>query len=266
VERTTRIFNFGQGDLLTVGPIFALVLLAKEGFPVWLALTVGVLATVAVGLLVERLAIRPYIDQQGSYLWLIATLGASAMLEAGFAQPFQSQPMIFSPGLSQRPINWLEPLSVSPQQGLLVIASAAVCVGLAFLYKKTSLGLKLIAAGEDPDGASAIGISIGRMSQVAMVFAALTAAVAGLILAPLSLVSPQFGFSFTFIAFVAASIGGLGSVMGGYIGGLAVGILLQAVTVVFTAGWSDTAVFAALLAVYLIRPAGLFGRTPVRSV
>jgi branched-chain amino acid transport system permease protein len=266
VERTTRIFNFGHGDLLTVGPIVALVLLVRTGVPTWAALVVGVLGTFVVALFVERLAIRPYINRQDSYLWLISTLGASAVLEAGFGQPFQSQSVVFSPGLSQRPMTWLLPFSVSPQQGLLILVSAVICLALMIFYKKTTIGLMLVAVGEDPDGAGAIGISAGRMSQVAMLFAAMTAAAAGLILAPLSLVSPQFGFSFTFIGFVAASIGGLGSIKGGYVGGFIIGILVQAVTVVTAAGWSDTAVFAALLAVYLIRPAGLFGRASARSV
>lgn len=99
-----------------------------------------------------------------------------------------------------------------------------------------------------------------------MVIAALTALAAGILLAPMSLISPQFGFAFTFAGFVAASIGGLGSIGGGYLGGLVIGMIVQFVAVYFAAGWSNTAMFAALLVVYLVRPYGLFGRAQVRSV
>ena len=95
---------------------------------------------------------------------------------------------------------------------------------------------------------------------------AAAAVACGLVVAPMSLVSPQFGFSLTFIGFVAASIGGLGSLKGGYIGGFAAAFVVQWATLNIGAGWGNTVLFGALLLTYLVRPSGIFGRRLLRQV
>lgn len=150
VERTTRIFNFGHGDLIALGPMVTLVLLRKAGVSDPVALAGGIVATLITAIVIERIAIRPYINRQGSYLWLIATLGVSAMLEGAYAEPFQSQPVGFPIGVSGKPVDFLYPLNLTQQQLLLIAVTIVVGLVLAAFYRFTRTGLMLVAAGEDP--------------------------------------------------------------------------------------------------------------------
>jgi branched-chain amino acid transport system permease protein len=104
------------------------------------------------------------------------------------------------------------------------------------------------------------------MAYTAMVIACLVLAVAGLLIAPLFLVSPQMGFRMTFTGFVAVALGGLGSVHGGVVGGLVVGFVIQLIGTYVGGIWTNAALFVVLLLVYLVRPFGLFGTRPLRAV
>jgi branched-chain amino acid transport system permease protein len=137
---------------------------------------------------------------------------------------------------------------------------------MEFLYRKTGIGLRLRAVSEDVDGASAIGVSKSRMSQMSALLAGLIALVTGFLLAPSQLVNPGLGISFTFNGFVAAALGGVGSLTGALVGGFAVGLLSQVASVYIGSLWVNTTLFAVLIGVYLLRPFGLFGQAPVRSV
>jgi branched-chain amino acid transport system permease protein len=148
------------------------------------------------------------------------------------------------------------------------VIAGAVFVGIAvyLILERSRLGRQVTAVGTDPEGAIVLGISLRRISQFVMVLSALSAAVVGLTVAPLLLVSPTFGFSLTFIGFAAAAIGGLGSVKGSFLGGYLVALVIQLTAVYWTPTWTNTMVFGVLVAVYAIRPWGVFGHRPARMV
>ena len=265
LQRTTRIFNFAQGDMITIAPYVLLVAALVHGLPTAEAVAVTIPIIIGGALVIEYLAIRPFVNKPDSYQWIIATLGVSVILEQWMSQQFSSSILYDPIGLSLAPIHGLS-FRTSPQQILVVGMALGMWLLLALLYGRTRLGKMLIAAGEDADGARAVGISASRMSQLAMVLSVLSAAACGLVVAPLSPITPQFGFDLTFIGFVAATIGGMGSISGGFIGGYAAGFIVQVTTTTIGAGWTDTTLFAALLLTYLIRPAGLFGMNLARRV
>jgi branched-chain amino acid transport system permease protein len=263
--RTTRVLNFAHGDLIMWAPMGALVAYDLLHLPALASLGIGIVVPVVFGLASERVAIRPYQSQPHSHAWILSTLGTSLVLEQLAAQPFQAQSMAFPLALSAKPLE-VGVMLITPQQ-LLLIAMAAIAVfGVHLIYVRTRFGRRLLAAGEDPQGAAVLGISRARMSQVAMTLSALTAAVTGLMVAPLLLVYPTFGFGLVFGGFVAMAIGGMGSIRGSIVGGALVGILAQVTAVFIGSLWSNAILFGFLLLLYLIRPQGLFGVRAVRAV
>lgn len=264
LEKSTRILNFAHGYLIMWGPMAALVLMLW-GVPSWAAVVGGLLVTVAFGIVEERIAIRPFVGTSKALAWILSTLGASVILGQLAAAPFHAEPQAFPIGLSRLPI-FIEGIRISPQKIVLFASAVVVYILLKLLYSRTRLGLMLSAVAEDFDGAQVLGISPSRMSLVSAALAAAVAALTGIVIAPLLLVSPSLGLLFTFTGFVAAALGGIGHLEGGMIGGLIVGFVAQLVTVYVGSGWTNVALFCMLLAVYLIRPWGIFGSRPVRAV
>ena len=265
LDRTTRVLNFAHGDLIMIAPMGAVVAVNLWGLPAPLAIVIGVVAAVVLGLLVEFAAFRPFIGSSNSVSWILGGLAASVLIEQLATEPFGATPQTMTISLPIR-AQQLGPLTVSPQSILLVV-TAILCVALVWVfYRKTSVGRLLRAVGEDSEGAEALGVSKVRAAQIAMVVSALLAAIAGLLSAPLLLVSPDFGFNLTFVGFIAVAIGGSGSIPGSLVGGLIIGALQQATAVFLGAGWTHIVAFGALLLLYLIRPWGLFGSRPLRTV
>jgi branched-chain amino acid transport system permease protein len=264
LERSTRILNFAHGDVIMWAAMAPIVTGVLWGAPVWIALLSGLAAALLIGLAIERTAMRPFIGRSDDFTWILTTLGASIILQQLAAEPFDGQDQAFPYHLSRAPL--FGSLDVSAQD-LMVVGGAAACALMLYLMsERTSLGRKLSAVGTDPEGAIALGISPGRMSRAAMAMAAVTATVAGITVAPLLLVSPHFGFSLTFTGFVAAAIGGLGSLSGAFAGGFAVGLIIQVTAVHIGTDWTNTMLFGSLLVLYLVRPRGLFGHAATRRV
>jgi len=265
LDRTTKTISFAYGDYIMWAPMAALVAFSLWHWPAWLALPAGLAAALAAAALVEFIAVRPFIDQPRQFTWILSTLGASLILERLAFFPFAGEQRAF-PLHAERGFVRLGGVSVANQDLLIMFTAAAVAVGLALVYRKTRLGKTLIAVGEDPDGARALGISPERMSQVSALLAGVVAAVTGLVVAPALLVSPDLGFRLLFTGFVAATFGGLGSIPGGYVGGFVVGFLIQGVGVYASSEWTNVVVFGTLLLLYAVRPWGIFGVPPVRAV
>lgn len=265
VERTTKIYNFAYGDLMMWAPMAALIALEILHWPAVFALVFAALVTFALSLLVELLALRPYLSQPSSLGWILSGLGASLILEQAAGRPFHSEQVSFPIAVSAAPIR-IGSVHISAQSILIVSVTALFYLALKIFYRVTATGKMLIATGEDSDGAQVLGISQRRMSQVAVTIAGLVALSAGLVCAPIFLVYPTLGFSITFLGFVAVAIGGVGSLDGALVGGLIVGWVGAIVSAYWNSIWTNTVLFGLLLLVYLIRPTGLLGHRPLRAV
>jgi|HubBroStandDraft_1064217.scaffolds.fasta_scaffold12879_3 branched-chain amino acid transport system permease protein len=265
MEKSTRVLNFATGYLIMWAPMTALIVTVRWHLPPALGIVLGIAFSIILALLVELVSVRPFIGQDHNLSWILSTWGAGIILAQLAISPFQGQDEPFSTSLSLNPIRGL-PVAISAQDLLLVGLTAVVALGGYLLYRKTRLGLMLVAISEDFEGARAIGISPGRMSATSAGISALVGAVAGLAFAPVLLVYPDLGANLTFPGFVAAALGGLGSISGGFVGAFAIGAIIQATAVLNISSWSDVALFGTLLAVFLIKPTGLFGQPVPRQV
>jgi branched-subunit amino acid ABC-type transport system permease component len=265
LDRTTKTISFAYGDYIMWAPMAALAANVFLQWPIGISIVAGLLVAVAFALLVEFFAVRPFIDKPRDFAWILSTLGASLILQRAAFLPFSGEQRAFIIGPPNGLVR-LGSLALSYQDIFIIVAAVVVAVGLYFIYNRTRIGKTLVAVGEDPDGARAIGISPERMSQVSAAIAGVVAAITGLVVAPMFLVSPHMGFQLLFTGFVAATFGGLGSLPGGYIGGFVVGFLIQATGAYGSSEWTHVVLFGALLTLYAIRPWGLFGSPPMRAV
>jgi branched-chain amino acid transport system permease protein len=264
LERTTRVLNFAHGDLAMWAPMAGLVAYSLWHWPAWASVVFGVVSSLVLGLVIQLVALNPFIGKV-TYTWILTGLGASVILEQLAQQPFGGNPQPFPIAFSGNTSTY-GPFQLSDQSLALVVAVIVVVAGMELLYHRSNFGRRLMVLGQDVEGAQMVGISARAMAYSAMAVAALILAATGLLIAPTLLVQPSMGFQLTFIGFVAAALGGLGSVHGGVIGGIIVGFVIQISDTYAGGQWTNTCVFGVLLVVYLVRPFGLFGKRPVRAV
>ncbi len=261
---TTGVINFAHGQMVMLMPLSILVLVGA-GVPVWLSYLAGIAIMVTIGLVQEWVAVRPFVQSGHSLSWILSTLGVSVILAEVLAIPYDGESRTFKHGISAKGFD-VGGLRLSWAEISAVVTLFVVVGALVWFYRRTRTGLELRALADDLDGAEAIGISRSRSSQIAMTLSVLVAAITGILVASTQLVGPSLGLSYTFYGFVATAMGGMGSISGALVGGLAVGIASQAAGIYVGSLFVNLTVFLLLLAVYAIRPHGLFGAAPVREV
>ena len=146
-----------------------------------------------------------------------------------------------------------------PIRAWVIVASLVICLGTWFLIERTKLGAYLRAATENPALVQAFGVNVPRMITLTYGFGVGLAALAGVFAAPIYQVSPQMGSSLIIVVFAVVVIGGMGSILGSILTGLALGII-EGLTKVFYPEASSIVVFVIMAIVLMIRPAGLFGK------
>jgi branched-chain amino acid transport system permease protein len=262
VYKASGVFNFAQAEFggITVYAVF----IATELYdlPYGVAVVLGLLAAVAVGLLSERLIIRPLADAPRVTL-LVATVGI-ALLCIG----------IEFWRTNEDPVKFLQPMSqttdrvsvfgvlVSDQRLITLAVLAAVAVALAAFFR-SKRGLTVLAASQDPTAAELVGVSVNQVSRLTWGLAALLGGMAGVLFAGAGPFFPGFLTQQALIpAFTGVVIGGVTSLPGAAIGGMVVGVLqsLGGTSTLDFPGSSSLVVFLLLLAVLLVRPQGLFSR------
>ena len=265
VERVTKIVNFAHAQFIYWAPLATLLLVRQFDVPVALAFILATAGVVAAALVEERIAIRPFLRRSSALPWILSTLAVGTLLERAAHYQFAGEPQAFTYNFGQGPVDLFGIRTTGSEIAIIVVAVLLVAA-VTLLWRLTLLGRRLNAVAEDIDGATSVGISVARASQIAMVGSALIAAVTGFVAAPSMQVGPSLGLSLLFNGFVAAAIGGIGSLHGSLIGGLVLGLLLQLANAHLGTVALNAVLFGTLLLVYLVRPQGLFGDRALRSV
>lgn len=276
VYKGTRVFNFAQGEFGSVAAFatFGLLTLVSDtpqtpsGVDMAVAVSGGLVAALLVGLLMERLIVRPLFDASRITL-LVATVGVTLLLASLIFIVAKPETRVLAPlvegGVAGRGIFGAP---VQNQQFLMAGVLVALAVLLALFFQRTNLGLAVLALSQDPVATRIMGIGVPTISRFIWGFAALLGGVAGILQAGIPGYSFYPGFmtrEFLVPAFTGAVLGGMTSLPGAFVGGILVG-LLQNLGIYFLGnklqwpGPSDLTIFAVLLLVLLIRPRGLLGR------
>lgn len=261
---TTKTLNFGQGGVMMLCAITT-AMLASRGWSLWGAVLSGVVLVAFIGVLVERLAVRPAMKAAGSMGWVIATLGFGVLLQGIAAKLFGSQAIAFPEVLFRASdIVTVAGRPVSLQYAAIFAVSLFTIIALELLMRKTVFGMAVRAVAQDPELGTVQGLPVTLIVSGSFVASAVLAGVAGILVAQISgTVDPAFGFELVLFGFVAAVIGGMGSSVGALIGGIGVGILSKLVGGYVSTAAEHGIAFAVLVAMLALRPQGLFGRPEV---
>jgi branched-chain amino acid transport system permease protein len=252
------IVNFAHGALYMIGAYVAWLSLEKFGLNYWAALVLAPLVVGALGVVIERTLLRHLYKLDPIY-GLLLTFGLALIAEGVFREQFgvsgQSYPV---PDALQGATN-LGFMVLPNYRAWVVVASLTVCLGTWFLIERTSLGATLRAGTENPALVQAFGINVPLMVMFTYAGGAALAAIAGVLAAPIIQVTPLMGSNLIIIVFAVVVIGGMGSILGSILTGLALG-LVEGLTKVFYPEASSIVVFVIMAIVLMIRPAGLFGK------
>jgi len=266
IYKSSGVFNFAQGEFGTVAVYF--LYLAKTGWhlPYPIALLVALGVAVVMGLLTERLIVRPLFDAPRVTL-LVATAGVALVSIGTQVWLGEAKPRTIAPILTEPNRITVLGVFVSDQRLLVIGVLLAVAAVLAWFFSRTSLGLAILAASQEPTATDLVGISVKRLSSFTWALAALLGRLAGVLSAPVQgFFTPgqlTLGQGGLIPGFTAAVIGGMTSLPGAFAGGIIVGI---AQSMAGSVSWLNAlrgsqavVVFSLLLLVLTVRPQGLFG-------
>lgn len=253
-----NIVNFAQGAFVMLGAFVALALLGL-GLPLWLACVGAVAGAAAVGLLIELVALRPLRD--APYIApLLSTLAIALILDAGAEIAFGAEYQPF-PSPLQAYVVFVGGAFVTGVDILTFVLAVVIAAGLWVFLNRTWTGRALRAVAQDPEAAAQTGIDVDRMRRLAFAMAGALGGVAGLLVAMYyQSAFPQMGVPFGLKGFAAALLGGLASLPGAVVGGLALGVIESLASGYLGEGYRDLVAYAVLLAVVVLRPHGLLGR------
>jgi len=228
-----------------------------------LAVAAAVVVTALAGVVMREVVIRP-LGQGQLFSALVVTMGVSLLAESLINAVWGTQPKSF-PSLLNGTVRWGG--SALPAQSLLTIGvAAAAMAAVAFLFGRTSLGSAMRAVAESADSARVLEIGAQRIARIAWALGLALAALAACLYAPRSGLAPTVLAAPLFRAFAGIFLGGLTSMYGAVIGGLAVGVLENVAVTYVSADFRDTFVFSFTILVLLIRPQGLFGTRTFQRV
>jgi branched-chain amino acid transport system permease protein len=281
-----RVINFGQGDLMMLGMYCAYYLfgamglgslLGAEGGSIAAALATGPIMYVF-GLLLHRFLISRVtgvkvasLEGEGHYAQLILTLGVALILSNGGLILFGSTPVSIRTSLSSSA--WeLGPLVgsdvsifVNKARGLAMLVSLAVAAGLFVFITRSRLGKSLRAAADNAEAAVYMGIDVDKAHRLAFGIGTAITCVAGGLVATYYPFQPYVGIEFVIVMYAGVVLGGLGSIIGAFWGGMIIGLVQQLSTLVLPAQLQNTAIFVVFLAIVFLRPQGLFGVNVTRA-
>ncbi|WP_158774820.1 branched-chain amino acid ABC transporter permease [Cobetia sp. L2A1] len=253
-----RIINFAHGAQYMLGAFAALLGAQYLGLNYWAALIVVPLVVGALGIVMERLLLRR-IQHLDHLYGLLLTFGLALIFEGTLVNLFGVSgssypiPEALSGGFK------LSFMFLPTYRAWVLVAALVVCFAVWFLIERTRLGAYLRAGTENPELVQAFGINVPLMVSLTYGLGVALAAFAGVLAAPLYPVSPTMGSSLLIVVFAVVVIGGMGSILGAILTGLAMGII-EGLTKVFYPEAANTVIFVVMVMVLMLRPAGLFGK------
>jgi branched-chain amino acid transport system permease protein len=258
IYKATETVSFVQGDLMMLGAFIGLVVMTMLGFPFWLAIISAMIAMGFFGLFIERLVIRPILGQP-QFTVVMLTIGVAYIIRGLITMI----PVIGSE-TNSLPVPYKDQvisaggLLVSLEHLVIIAATAVLCTVLYAVFRFTTVGIAMQASSQNQLAAYYMGIPVQKLNGLVWALSAAVAAVAGLLLAPITFVHVNMGF-IGLKAFPAAVVGGFGSLPGAIVGGLIIGIVESLSGFYLPTGFKDIAPYIVVLLMLWFKPNGLFG-------
>jgi len=269
-----RLINFAHGDVYMVGAFtayFSARALGAGGADpspllALLVLVISMVACAVLGVLIEFFAYRP-VRRSSRLTALITAIGVSLLLENLGIRVFGADPKFFPQLVAPRNITLTEGVVVTNHQVTVVLVSMVLMVGLTLFVTRTRTGKAMRAVAFNRDAASLMGIPVNRIITITFAIGSALAAAAGVLVGLTNpKIEPLMGIMPGVKAFVAAVLGGIGSIPGAVIGGLTMGVSEYLVVGYVSSTFRDAIAFVILILVLLVRPTGLLGRNVAEKV
>ena len=262
---TSDTLNFGQGDALMLGALVGLTLVDSMGLNYWLALPVVGLFGMVQGAFVERIGVRPAIKIKSEFGWIMSTIALGIIFKNVAENIWGRDDLKFPSPLPESPLKVFG-ANVMPMEILVIGGALLMMLAVEFFNRKTIYGKAVVATFNDRDAAKLMGINTGLVITFSYALSSMSAAFAGVLIAPLTLTGATMGSVLGLKAFAVAIIGGLTSGMGIIVGGIILGIAETTTGFYISTGYKDVPGLVLLLFVLAVKPAGLFGKSAIKKV
>nr|WP_281497519.1 branched-chain amino acid ABC transporter permease [Ornithinimicrobium sp. F0845] len=263
IYKATGVINFAQGEFLLVGAYMFYTAFVVLQLPLVLAVVFGVVVATIIGVLVERLILRPMVGENPISI-IMVTIGLSmfmkAVVQAFYGTTPKSQPAI----LPRSSVEFLG-ATIPLNRLLAIVIAAVVLTAFTIFFRRSRHGVAMRAVADDQQAAMTMGISVRRIFAMAWALAAVSALIAGVLLGDISAVDQNIA-AFGLMVFPVVILGGLDSVPGTIVGGLTIGLLHQFTAAYWDAGLAGVVPYIALVLILLVRPYGIFGETRIERV
>lgn len=255
--RSTTIVNFCHGEFFMLGAFTILISQQVLGLPYALSIIFALVLLFAIGSLVEKALMRPL--QNAPHISMAMMTIALSYLFKGVSRFFYGREVApLEPLLTGDPIE-IGSVILLPQDLLIVGSSLVIVVGFFYFFQKTQSGKVIQAASQTPRGASLVGINVPRFRNLMWGVGAALGAIAGILIAPNTLVYPDMGAHMLIQAFAAMTLGGFGSLPGAVVGALTLGVLENMIGGYISSSLVEITAYLAIIAVLIVRPQGILG-------
>lgn len=269
---TSKTLNFGQGEALTLGALVgftAVNFLIGISLGTFWAYLLALPFVFAFGLLqgsvVEWLGVRQAMKTKSEAGWIMATIALGIIFKNIAENVWGKDPLKFPSPVSEAPLT-IAGVNVRPMEIVIVLGALAMMLAVELFNRRSIYGKAVVATANDRDAAGLMGINTSRVITFSYALSSLSAALAGVLVAPLTLTGANMGAALGLKAFAVAIIGGLSSGLGVVVGGLILGITESLTGFYFDTGYKDVPGLILLLLVLSFKPAGLFGKAAIKKV
>ena len=261
-----KMLNFAHGDVIMVGGYVSFLVATNLGMPVLVSVLAAMAFCTVLGILIEGLAYRP-LRSAPSLAVLITAIGVSYFLQNAALLIFGANPKAYTPVVSGTLKLFDGQLSISYVSIVTVACCIVIMLALTAFTGRTRMGKAMRACSEDKGAAQLMGINVNRTISLTFAIGSALAAVAGALLCSFSpTLMPTTGSMPGIKAFTAAVFGGIGSIPGAFIGGILLGVIEALGRAYISTQLSNSIVFAVLIIILLVRPAGLLGKRTQEKV
>jgi branched-chain amino acid transport system permease protein len=259
IYNASGIVNFAQGAFVMLGGMVTHVLLQQYGVPLIVSAVVAIAFGALLGVVIERLVVRPLWDRNATmFVMILATLAAQIVIERATLIIVGDQPKAL-PVFTDLPPLRIAGIAISYQFLWIVGASLLIVAGLGAFFRATRTGKAMRACAINREAAALQGIPVSRMLALSFALSAGLGAVAGILITPTQYTAFNVGVPFAISGFIAAIVGGFGRPFGAFAGGIMLGLAQSLAIVAFGAGLKNVAALTVLLLFLFVRPSGLFG-------
>ena len=256
-----KMLNFAHGDVIMVGAYISFCVTNYMGLPAIVSILAAMAVCTCLGILIEKLAYKP-LRGTPSLAVLITAIGVSYFLQNAAQLIWGTAPKNFTSIVTFKPLSFAGgALVITGEVIVTILVSTLIMIGLTLFTSRTRMGKAMRAVSEDRDAAQLMGINVNQTISMTFAIGSALAAIAGVLLcSTVPTLMPTTGSMPGIRAFTAAVIGGIGSIPGAMLGGIVLGIIEIFSKKYISTEFSDAIVFAVLILILLVKPAGLLGK------